>query len=298
MNNDRTDLPKYGELMLPVLRAVVALGGSGASREITSQVVDSVGFTDEQMSISYGTRDKSVIVDRIDWARSYCKLGGALESPKRGLFLVTELGAEVAALADPEAAERLRELDRDVRRRRNRSNNEATVVGPGDAEESSDVDADDNDDWKTELLQELHSLSPDAFERFTLYLLRSYGMKLTRQGGPGDEGVDGLGTAPLTDVLTTTVAVQAKRYEPSRTIGREVVALFQSDAAACGAEHGVLVTTARFSKPAEMSALGRTPTIDLIDGDRLAELCLEQQIGVEHRPVVNQRALERFEAGY
>lgn len=187
----------------------------------------------------------------------------------------------------------LRELDREVRRRRRRDRNGSEEDAA--SEDEHDVEPDEDENWKSELLEALHGLSPDAFERFTLYLFRSHGMKLTRQGGPGDEGIDGIGTAPLTEVLTTTVAVQAKRHEPTKTIGREFVALFQSDAAARGAEHGILVTTARFSKPAELSALGRTPTIDLIDGDRLAELCLEQSIGVETRPVVNSKAFQRLE---
>ncbi len=297
MVDAREQLPKYHELMLPVLRAVVELGGSGAAREITSQVIDAEGFGDEMVSVTYQGQDKSVLIDRLDWARSYCKLGGVLESPRRGLFLVTDLGEQIASLSDAEAKARLRDLDREVRRRRNRSEAEDHPVD-SESDEESDLDAVDDEGWKDELKAALHRLSPDAFERFTLYLLRSYGMKLTRQGGPGDEGLDGIGTAPLTDVLTTTVAVQAKRYEPTKTIGREVVALFQSDAAAKGAEHGVLVTTARFSKPAELSAQGRTPTIDLIDGDRLADLCLEQGIGVETRPVVDRAALDKFETGH
>jgi hypothetical protein len=31
-----------------------------------------------------GDREKSVLIDRMDWARSYSKLGGAFESPRRG----------------------------------------------------------------------------------------------------------------------------------------------------------------------------------------------------------------------
>lgn len=44
-----------------------------------------------------------------------------------------------------------------------------------------------------------------------------FGMELTRVGGSGDEGIDGIGLAPLSPVLSSRVAVQAKRYEPSTT---------------------------------------------------------------------------------
>ena len=52
-------------------------------------------------------------VDRLEWVRSYCTLGGALESPRRGLFLLTPLGREILALPEREAQERLRDLDAD-----------------------------------------------------------------------------------------------------------------------------------------------------------------------------------------
>jgi len=61
----------------------------------------------------------------------------------------------------------------------------------------------------------LHRLSPAGFEEFTLYLLRTFGIELTRVGGVGDEGIDGLGLAPISAVLSSRVAVQAKRYDPT-----------------------------------------------------------------------------------
>ncbi len=278
--------------MLPTVRALVTLGGSGNGREINDQVVDDQGFTDEQIGLTYETNDKSILLDRIAWARSYCKLGGVFESPRRSLFLLTETGAAIAEMADGEAAAALLELDNTVRKNRRAKKPTASTI---DTDEPDQDDSEDDERWKDQVLQTLHALSPDAFERFCLYLLRSFGMELKRVGGPNDEGIDGIGTAPLTDVLTTTVAVQAKRYEPSKTVGRETVALFQSDAVAAGAEHGVLITTARFSKPARNAALGRTPTIDLIDGDRLAELCDKQSVGVSRQPVVDAHWFGRFE---
>ena len=34
--------------------------------------------------MTYEGREKSILIDRLDWARSYCKLGGVLESPSGG----------------------------------------------------------------------------------------------------------------------------------------------------------------------------------------------------------------------
>jgi restriction system protein len=168
-----------------------------------------------------------------------------------------------------------------------------TAPSPQDSDQESPDEEDES--WREPLLTRLHQLSPDAFEHFVLYLLRSHGMELKRVGGSGDEGIDGIGTAPIGRVLTRTVAVQAKRYEPSATVGREVVALFQGDASAAGAEHGILVTTGRFSEPARRAALSRHPTIDLVDGEKLTDLCLDAEVGIQSRPVVMESFFDRFE---
>ena len=165
------ELPAYGELMLPVLKAVHELGGSGAGREISATVVEAEGFSDELLAVTYDGREKSILLDRLDWARSYCKLGGVLESPRRGLFLVTDLGREIAALPESQARERLQEVDRAVRRARTKKPKiDDSTSGP---EEEPEGEPDEDEAWREALLTRLHQLTPDAFEHFVLYLLRS-----------------------------------------------------------------------------------------------------------------------------
>ncbi|MHB1890579.1 MAG: restriction endonuclease, partial [Acidimicrobiales bacterium] len=167
----------------------------------------------------------------------------------------------------------------------------ADQVALSDAEEIEDEDT----DWTDALLNRLHQLSPEGFEEFVMYLLRTYGLELTRVGGTGDEGIDGIGTAPISPVLSSRVAVQAKRHDPTSTLGRDVVALFQRDAAAAGAERAVLVTLGRFSEPARKAATVTTPTVDLIDGQRLCELVLEQEVGIRIVPQVQEAWFDRFD---
>jgi restriction system protein len=141
----------------------------------------------------------------------------------------------------------------------------------------------------------LHRLTAEGFEEFVMYLLRAYGLELTRVGGSGDKGIDGIGIAPISPVLSSRVAVQAKRYDPTSTVGREVVALFQRDAAAAGAERAVLVTLGRFSEPARNAAITTTPTVDLIDGEKLCELVREKMIGLRIVPQVQEAWFDRFD---
>jgi restriction system protein len=297
------ELPAYSDLILPTVRAVSALGGSAKAREITGQVLTDLGATDEMLAVMQPTRpDASVLLERVAWGRSYAKLVGALESPSRGVFLLTPLGKELLNLGPEQAHRRTLELDREYRRNREK----APKPEPQDAtprvaplpDDLPTVEAEEGDGprgWQDVLLARLHRLSADAFEEFVLYLLRLYGLQLTRVGGSGDEGVDGIGTAPISPVLSSRVAVQVKRYDPQgRPIGREVVALFQRDAQTKGAERAILVTLGKFSEPARRAATVATPTVDLIDGERLAELVLDREVGVRREPVVNEGWFDRF----
>lgn len=306
---DASDLPPYFDLILPTLVAVDALGGSAKASEITSRLVEDLAPTEAELAVTYPTRDKSVLLDRMDWARSYAKLGGALESPKRGLFLLAPFGKEMLRLPKAEASERLLEMDRLVRSRRRgaaaaspgQPRDEDLEPGEATAENGEDVVFEDEasesqGDWREVLLHRLHALTPNGFEEFVLYLLRTYGLELDRVGGPGDEGIDGIGIAPISAVLSSRVAVQVKRYDPAgRSIGRETVALFQRDAQTKGAERAILVTLGKFSEPARRAAIATTPTVDLIDGQKLCDLILEQEVGVRLLPRVDESWFDRFD---
>ena len=290
----RRDLPTYRELIYPTLRAVASLGGSAQGAEITDALIELLKATPEQLAVTYDGRPKSVLIDRMDWARSYAKLGGALDSPRRGLFILSNLGKHVLSLPEEEGRAQVAQLDRDIRaaRRRRGSDEGETDLGVG----AADVEAGEDGAWREALLARLHHLSPAGFEEFTLYLLRTFGIELTRVGGVGDEGIDGIGLAPISAVLSSRVAVQAKRYDPTATVSREIVALFQRDAAAAGAERAVLVTLARFSPAARKAATVTTPTVDLIDGDKLCDLVRDQQIGLRIVTQVDENWFDRFDA--
>lgn len=308
VNSD--DLPAYSDLILPTVRAVSKLGGSATAREITTQVLEDLAPTDEMLAVAQANRtESSVYLERVQWARSYAKLIGALESPKRGVFLVTALGKELLAMPSAEGQQRVLELDREFRRNRPKRVTKKAAAGvPVDAEEVVD-DMDEEEAilaaeqgapvaerWQDVLLARLHRLSPDGFEEFVLYLLRLYGVELERVGGSGDEGIDGIGTAPLSPVLSSRVAVQVKRYDPNgKPVGREVVALFQRDAQTKGAERAILVTLGKFTEPARKAAIITAPTVDLIDGERLAMLVNEQKLGLRSVIQVDGDWFNRFE---
>lgn len=302
-------IPTHQELVIPALQAVASLGGSTESGEIVDYVIEHYPNSESLLEITYPKRPSvAVLPERVAWARSMAKLIGALEQPTRGMYLITKLGEGLLQLPEEKALEKVRDLDRDYyRQQRQRKLSDSAQNSSRqieDSQPSAEVLADTESDkaatgseWKAQLLDRLHRLSPEGFEKFVLYLLRRYGLQLTHMGGSGDEGIDGIGTAPLSPVLSSRVAVQVKRYAPQgKPIGRETVALFQRDAQTKGAERAILVTLSRFTEAARKAANAASPTVDLINGDRLAELIRDDgESGVTLQPTVSETWFERFD---
>lgn len=302
-------IPTHRQLVVPVLKAMHVLGGSARANEITEQVLELVPGSEDLQLITYPTRPNlSVLIDRIGWARTKAKRIGVLEQPGQGMYLLTDKGEELLELEEVDAFDKVQQLDREfsrARRQRKKLEKEAKTADSdveddiSDAEIREDADADDEErdrNWKSQLLERLHQLSPDGFEKFVIYLLRRQGLHLQQTGGSGDEGVDAIGTAPISSVLSSRVAVQVKRYAPDKPIGRETVALFQHDAQNKGAERAIIVTLSRFTEPARKAATASVPTVDLISGDRLAELIrADGESGVKLRPTVDPRWFDKFD---
>lgn len=283
------------------------LGGSARANEITEHVLDLVPGSENLQQITYPTRPNlSVLIDRIGWARTTAKRIGVLEQPGQGMYLLTDKGEELLELVEVDAFDKVQQLDREIsreQRQRKKLEQKAKTADSeveddiSDAEIREDSDEEEMDrDWKSQLLERLHQLSPDGFEKFVIYLLRRQGLHLQQTGGSGDEGVDAIGTAPISSVLSSRVAVQVKRYAPDKPIGRDTVALFQRDAQTKGAERAIIVTLSRFTEPARKAATASIPTVDLISGDRLAELIrADGESGVKLRPTVDLRWFDKFD---
>ena len=228
----------------------------------------------------------------------YCKRGGLLDSPRRALYLITDEGARIAGLSDADASGPVDEAWRIAQRTFTPKKGPAGVGS--DSDEPDDGAPVEGEDWQGPLLAQLYAMSPVAFERYVLHLLRVHGMELKHVGGVGDGGLDGIGTAPVGELLSVTVAVQAKRYDPAKSVGRDVVALFQRDAQAKGAERAVMVTLCSFTSGAVDASQEAIPTVELIDGARLCDLIADkgEQAGVQVAYRAIPGYLERFETSH
>lgn len=261
-------IPNYRHFMWPVLCAVRELGGSARISEIVEKVIENKGFTDEQRAVQYELSPGSILEGRMGFARSALKLIGVLDNSERGVWSLTRRGHTAT---EEQILDWNREAERE-RARRKKAADEAEAL-------SDEEDADDPDRWKTELLERLQAMPPDAFERLAQRLLREAGFhNVEVLGKTGDGGIDGVGVYRLSLVSFPTY-FQCKRYRGA--VPSKEVRDFRGAMTGRG-DKGLLITTGSFTRGArEESTRDGAPPIDLVNGDDLCGLLKEYRLGVK-----------------
>jgi restriction system protein len=149
---------------------------------------------------------------------------------------------------------------------------------------------------RTQLLERIQELPPAFFERPVVDLIVAMGYGGSRNnvvqklGKSGDEGIDGVvNEDPLgLDV----VYVQAKRYAPDNTVGRDRIQQFAGALVGQGASKGVFVTTSSFSSGAVEYARRVPQRIILLDGSELTRLMMRYGVGVRTDRTVELKRID------
>ena len=168
------DVPQYHELLWPALQAVAELGGSASIGEIVETVIKREAFSEAQQAVLHNNGPETEIGYRLAWARTYLKAMGLLTNSARGVWALTDEGT--ALLTEPSASdqqrrERVRELwsAHLVELRQARKTKLSQEDGGPD---SAEREMAEERSWKEQLLDQLMSMAPDAFERLARRLLR------------------------------------------------------------------------------------------------------------------------------
>lgn len=288
-------IPDYETLMLPVLR----LFSSGAKNvsECLPAVKREFGITDQEAEELLPSGRVTVLQSRTHWAQTYLSKAGLLESPKRNMHVITDLGRQILA-RNPQRIDNAF-LDQfgtfaEWRNAANATSGSEETVTPAKIDDSQTpedaIEAADRllkSALRDELLALLLDLSPQRFERVILDLLAAMGFgggnlangHMTKTTGDG--GIDGI---IHEDALgLDAVYVQAKRYAPDNKVSRPDIQRFVGSLTGEGATKGVFVTTSDFSKEAQDFVTRVQHRIVLINGQRFADLMLKHGVGVRVR---------------
>jgi len=274
-----SQMPKYHELMNPLLEALHDLGGSGSIEEISQKVSELSDLPEDILNIPHNPEKSSQteIEYRLAWARTYLKKFGLLENSDRGIWLIVPERRDIKSV-DPQVVVK---TVRDEHKKQKEANEKEKS-----SEEDTDIEIpDEAESWRSILHHVLiHEISPDAFERLAKRILRESGfVQVEVTGRSGDGGIDGKGIMRLSGLLSFHVIFQCKKYRG--TVAASDIRDFRG-AMIGRADKGLFITTGTFTRGAIREATrDGAPPIDLVDGDQLSDKLKELGLGIKKEMV-------------
>lgn len=264
-------MPKYHELMNPLLASLHELGGSASIEEISSAVASYLDLPEDVLSIPHDPERSSQteLEYRLAWARTYLKKYGVLDNSERGVWVIVPEKKDVKSVKPMDVVKWVRDQNR-----KERESQPAT-------EQSDDELPVEAETWRSKLHHIMtQEMTPEAFERLVKRMLRESGfVQVEVTGKSGDGGIDGKGIVRVGGLLSFHVFFQCKRYQGAVSAG----AIRDFRGASVGrADKGLFVTTGTFTRDAIKEAVrdGATP-IDLMDGAQLADKLKELNLGIK-----------------
>jgi restriction system protein len=296
-------IPDFQSIMLPLL-TLTGDQQEHSLRQAIGQLAGQFELSHQERTELLPSGRQATFDNRVGWARTYMKKAGLLESTRRGYFRITSRGLEVLRQSPREInIAFLRQFPEFINFQRAGQDEPAAPSGEQPAatqtpEEQIDAAYQEvRESLARELLQAIKDQSPAFFERIVVDLLVKMGYGGTRKdagqalGRSGDGGIDGIIKEDRLGL--DIVYIQAKRWEG--TVGRPDIQRFAGALAGQRARRGVFLTTSDFSQAARDYVSQIDSKIVLIDGDTMAQLMMDYDVGVTR---VASYDLKRIDADY
>ncbi len=281
-------IPDYQTCMLPLLKHY-GDGQEHTNRESIDALAEEFDLSDEERRMMLPSGVQGLFDNRVNWARTYMKKAGLIQSPKRGVHKITARGTDVLK-GKPEKIDvaylrQFKEFEDFLSLRHEKTDAEEQELNlnsktPEESLENAYQKL--RGDLAADLLQRLKSCSPAFFERLVIEVIVKMGYGGTRKdagraiGKSGDGGIDGI--IKEDKLGLDAIYIQAKRWE--NTVGRPEIQKFIGALAQQRAKKGLFITTSAFSAEAEDCVTRIDAKVVLIDGESLAQMMIDHNVGV------------------
>ena len=250
------------------------------------------------------------IGNRTGWAMSHLNKAKLIEKVAKATYRTNEAGQKF--LKEHEGREisyhDLKEVEGflEAWKTASRANQEKTKNGDSSTTGTTEMTPEDLIDQaveemeaglRAELVEQLRTVDPYRFERVVLDLLSAMGYGGSRDEAhevtqkSNDEGIDGVINEDRLGL--DVIYVQAKRWQS--VVGRKEIQSFVGALAGKQATKGVFITTSGYTQNAVIFAKNVSQKVILIDGNRLADLMIEHDVGVSN---VRSIAIKRIDTDY
>jgi restriction system protein len=278
-------IPSLMSLTLPLLEQI----REGAGHKFSSlfeKLADKLQLTEDERNEMLPNGKVRRFHSRVIWARVELAMAGLIENTGTGMSHITERGKSVLDSNPPHIDRKfLMQFPEYVAKVKKQA------VKPTEIEPEAEQTPVENletsyqiirRELAQELIERIKGCSPRFFEQLVVDLLVAMGYGGSRKdagqavGQSGDAGIDGI--IKEDKLGLDVVYLQAKRWDGS--VGRPVVQAFAGSLEGHRARKGVLITTSYFTQDAKDYVTRIEKKIILIDGEQLAQLMIDHNVGV------------------
>jgi mrr restriction system protein len=297
------DIPDFQKLMLPFLE-VIKDGRVYSTEQIVEMLRVHFGLTMEDMKLKVPNGNQSLFRNRIDWASNHLHQAGLVVSFLKGYYQITEAGEQVLSQEQVKMdAAYLRKFDQfqlwesmfDTPQRLLEGERETELQNETPEIVIGKATVMLYQSLKFELLSLIKQRPISFFEYFIVELMRKIGYKGVDSsnfdiiGKREKEGIEGI--MYMDELGIERIYMQAKKWQMEVT--SKDIRNFMGALNLKGTRKGVFITTSTFSQEAKAEATTNPMNkIVLVDADRLMQLAIMHNVGIQTKRVVEIKGLD------
>jgi len=289
-------IPDFQTIMLPLLKYYAKVNDEITMNDATEYLSTIFNLTEDEIKEILSSGVQTRFLNRVCWASIYLKKAELVESTRRGYSKITQSGLDllktnpikidIKFLEQYPSFQEFRKL-KGTRKKKNNSDeenldlNDNNSITPAEALEEAYQTL--RDELADEILEKVKSINPYFFEKLVVELLVKMGYGGSKIdagkaiGKSGDGGIDGF--IKEDKLGLDVIYIQAKRWTEN-AVSRPQVQQFAGALAGQKANKGIFITTSRFTQEAIDYVKQITSKIVLIDGEQLAQLMIDYDVGV------------------
>ncbi len=283
-------IPDFQTLMRPVLQILMDKKIHKAI-DIRGLIIENFKLSEEERNELLPGGSQAKIDNRVHWALSYLKKANLVQSPVRGSHEITQNGLKIFESAPERITIKFLKTIPEFKQWQDeyKLSREEAVHNPeiGDTESTPDELLESSysrliESLSIDLIEKIKTCSPTFFENLVVDLLIKMGYGGSRAeagkviGKSGDGGIDGL--IKEDKLGLDTIYIQAKKWEAAVPVSQ--IRDFAGSLMGKKAKKGIFITTSSFPKSAYEFVANIESKIVLIDGNELADLMIEHNVGV------------------
>ena len=278
-------IPDFQTIMLPLLKTFQN-GEEKTSKELRESMVSYFNISIDEQKEKIPSGKQPLYYNRVAWAIAYLKMADLISSPLRAVYKLTKEGRNV--LENPPEKITINFLKRFDSFSKNRNPEKETDLDDNKIVEKTPDELIEigykqvKNELSLQILNQIRECSPYFFEKLVLDLLIKMGYggsemangEVTPKGS--DEGIDGI--IKEDKLGLDKIYIQAKKWEGC--VGRPEIQKFVGALQGKRAKKGIFITMSTFSKEALEYAENLDVAVILIDGKKLANYMIENELGV------------------